>query len=81
MKSKIVQEFKGYINNVPFDNQEIYYSAEYILNEIEDTFDIEFGRHSEYEPTGKNKDGDIETMKDEIKQLKLMVHNLMFGGK
>lgn len=42
---------------------------------------FKFGRHSEYEPTGKNKDGDIETMKDEIKQLKLMVHNLMFGGK
>ena len=42
---------------------------------------FKFGRHSEYEPTGKSKDGDIETMKDEIKQLKLMVHNLMFGGK
>lgn len=41
MKSNIVQEFKGYINNVPFDNQDIYYSAEYILNEIEATFDIE----------------------------------------
>lgn len=41
MKSRIKQEFKGYINDVPFDNQEIYYSTEYILNEIETTFDIE----------------------------------------
>lgn len=41
MKSEIVQEFKGYINNVPFDNQDLYYSTEYILNEIEATFDIE----------------------------------------
>lgn len=41
MKSEIVQEFKGYINNVPFDNQDLYYSTEYILNEIETTFDIE----------------------------------------
>lgn len=41
MKCNIVQEFKGYINNVPFDNQDIYYSAEYILNEIEAAFDIE----------------------------------------
>lgn len=41
MKCNIVQEFKGYINNVPFDNQDIYYSAEYILNEIEATFNIE----------------------------------------
>lgn len=41
MKCNVAQEFKGYINNVPFDNQDIYDSAEYILNEIEDTFDIE----------------------------------------
>lgn len=41
MKSRIKQEFKGYINNVPFDNQDVYYSTEYILNEIEATFDIE----------------------------------------
>ena len=26
---------------MPFDNQDIYYSTEYILNEIEITFDIE----------------------------------------
>ena len=42
---------------------------------------FKFGRHSEYEPTGKNNDGDIETMKDEIRQLKLMVYNLTYGGK
>lgn len=41
MKSKIVQEFKGYINNVPFDNSNLYYSVEYIINEIETTFDLE----------------------------------------
>lgn len=41
MKSRIEQEFKGYINNVPFSNQDVYYSIEYILNEIEATFDIE----------------------------------------
>lgn len=41
MKSKIVQEFKGYINNVPFDNHNLYDSVEYILNEFESTFDIE----------------------------------------
>lgn len=41
MKCNIKQEFKGYINNVPFDNQYVYYSTEYILNEIEATFDVE----------------------------------------
>lgn len=41
MQSRIKQEFKGYINNIPFDNQDVYYSTEYILNEIETTFDIE----------------------------------------
>ena len=41
MKSNIIQEFKGYINNVPFDNHNLYYSVEYILNEIESTFDLE----------------------------------------
>lgn len=41
MKCNIKQEFKWYINGVPFDNQDVYYSTEYILNEIEFAFDIE----------------------------------------
>lgn len=71
MKSKIVQEFKGYINNVPFDNHNLYYSVEYILNEIESTFDLEvpftlvrdmkYALQSAFDDISETTQGEIET--------------------
>lgn len=39
MKSYIKHEFEGYINNILFDNEQIYYAAEYLLTTIEAKFD------------------------------------------
>lgn len=38
MKSQILTFFKGEINGVKFNNEQIYYSTEYILDEIEEQF-------------------------------------------
>lgn len=38
MKSQIFTFFEGEINGVKFNNEQIYYSTEYILDEIEDQF-------------------------------------------
>ena len=41
MKEKIVHDFKGYINGVQFNDKTLYYSVEYILSELEETFNVE----------------------------------------
>ena len=41
MKKKIVHDFKGYINGVQFNDKTLYYSVEYILSELEETFNVE----------------------------------------
>lgn len=71
MKSNIIQEFKGYINNVPFDNHNLYYSVEYILNEIESTFDLDvpftlvrdmkYALQSAFDDISETTQGEIET--------------------
>lgn len=38
MDSKVIQEFKGIINGVEFDNKEVYASVEYILEYINEKF-------------------------------------------
>lgn len=38
MKSQILTFFEGEINGVKFNNEQIYYSTEYILDEIEEQF-------------------------------------------
>lgn len=38
MKSQIFTFFEGEINDVKFNNEQIYYSTEYILDEIEEQF-------------------------------------------
>ena len=38
MKSQIFTFFEGEINGVKFNNEQIYYSTEYILDEIEEQF-------------------------------------------
>ena len=38
MESKILTFFEGEINGVKFNNEQIYYSTEYILDEIEEQF-------------------------------------------
>lgn len=38
MEAKIIQEFKGIINDVLIENEKIYYCIEYILSKIEDKF-------------------------------------------
>lgn len=41
MDTKIIQEFKGFINGIEITDREIYYECEYILSEIENTLNIE----------------------------------------
>lgn len=41
MDAKIIQEFKGFINDIEITDREIYYECEYILSEIENTLNIE----------------------------------------
>lgn len=41
MKEKIVHDFKGCINGVQFNDKTLYYSVEYILSELEETFNVE----------------------------------------
>ena len=38
MEAKIIQEFKGILNNVLIENEKLYYCIEYILSKIEDKF-------------------------------------------
>lgn len=38
MEAKIIQEFKGMINNVSIKNKKLYYCIEYILSRIENKF-------------------------------------------
>ena len=38
MESQILTFFEGEINGVKFNNEQIYYSTEYILDEIEEQF-------------------------------------------
>ena len=38
MKARIIQEFKGKINEIEFDDKNIYSSVEFILGSIEDKF-------------------------------------------
>jgi hypothetical protein len=38
MKSQILTFFEGEINDVKFNNEQIYYSTEYILDKIEEQF-------------------------------------------
>ena len=40
MEAKIIQEFKGILNNVLIENEKLYYCIEYILSKIEDKFDL-----------------------------------------
>lgn len=41
MEAKIIQEFKGSINGIEITDREIYMECEYILDEIEDTLNID----------------------------------------
>lgn len=41
MDAKIIQEFKGSINDIEITDREIYMECEYILDEIEDVLNIE----------------------------------------
>lgn len=41
MKSKIIQEFKGTINGIELSDRDLFYDCEYILQELEDQFDID----------------------------------------
>jgi hypothetical protein len=38
VEAKIIQEFKGILNNVLIENEKLYYCIEYILSKIEDKF-------------------------------------------
>lgn len=38
MEAKIIQEFKGMLNNVLIKNEKVYYCIEYILSRIENKF-------------------------------------------
>lgn len=38
MEAKIIQGFKGMLNNVLIENEKIFYCTEYILSKIEDKF-------------------------------------------
>lgn len=38
MENKIIQEFKGEINGVVFDDKSIYYASQFVLEKIEDKF-------------------------------------------
>ena len=41
MDAKIIQEFKGSLNGIEINDREIYMECEYILDEIEDTLNID----------------------------------------
>lgn len=41
MESKVVQAFKGEINGIEINNQDIYWEVDYILGDIESTLDME----------------------------------------
>lgn len=41
MKSKVIQEFKGTINGIELSDRDLFYDCEYILQELEDQFDID----------------------------------------
>lgn len=41
MDAKIIQKFKGSINGIEITDREIYIECEYILDEIEDTLNID----------------------------------------
>lgn len=41
MKSKIIQEFIGTINGIELSDRDLFYDCEYILQELEDQFDID----------------------------------------
>ena len=41
MKSVIIQEFKGTINGIEINDRELFYDCEYILDQLEDQFDID----------------------------------------
>jgi hypothetical protein len=41
MKSTIIQEFKGTINGIEISDRELFYNCEYILEQLEDQFDID----------------------------------------
>lgn len=41
MKSVIIQEFKGTINGIELSDRELFYNCEYILDQLEDQFDID----------------------------------------
>lgn len=41
MKSKIIQEFKGTINGIELGDRELFYDCEYILEQLEEQFDID----------------------------------------
>lgn len=40
MEAKIIQNFKGIINGIIIDHQNVYCSTEYIIEQMEDHFDI-----------------------------------------
>lgn len=40
MNAKIIQNFKGIINGVEINHQNVYCSTEYIIEQMEDHFDI-----------------------------------------
>ena len=42
MQSYIKHKFEGYINNILFDDEQIYYATEYILSTIEGKFDEKY---------------------------------------
>lgn len=41
MNAKIIQEFKGTINGIKLSDRDLFYDCEYILQELEDQFDID----------------------------------------
>ena len=41
MKSIVIQEFKGIINGIEISDRDLFYDCEYILQELEDQFDID----------------------------------------
>lgn len=41
MDAKIIQEFKGSINDIEINERDIYYECEYILGEVESVLNIE----------------------------------------
>ena len=44
MECNIIQEFKGEIGEVEFDDKNIYYASQFILEKIEDKFGEVYNR-------------------------------------